>query len=653
MLTTTFGAFTTARLGIYAAQKALEVTGHNISNINTTGYTRQRVDQVSLRVDGVDRYASSFGGASGSGVLITGMSQFRDPYLDIRFRNENSSVGAMDTKLGGLEDLSAILDEVGTGDVGEEGEGILAACFQDLREMLAKLTGDQTTEEEMLSLVRTSANSLVGIMRSYAERIAGVKEDQEDGLTDDVKAVNDILKSIQSLNENIQKSELYGDNSLELRDQRNLLIDELSGYMKIDVTYEPVSVGAGKTVDKLVIKTAKVDGGPQTTLVDGAYIGQLSAGNADSLRANPTYDPDADPSVTDPAIILPYLDADGNPADAASAAELPYAITVSAPEDRNGNVLKEKDGSVVVAHQFGDTELYGSLQARRELLTEAGEFASDNMKAADSAAATKRGIPYYQSALDSLAQKFASVMNAANTGYLQDSNGNIITPGSDPVEKLITKDAGGTYSYYDAATTTTTTGSTLDELVSALSGNADFNTKLDQCKMGGNLFSSSSTSDDASNITAANISISSSWSLSPSFLQNSFEALDGKATVGSSDNQNIIHILAEFDGTQEYRPDEADSTGKPFFRGTFEGMFTNIERTLADDVKSTTTLLNNYAVSATGLETSRDSVSGVDLNDEAMNMMQYQKSYAAACRMMTTLDEVLDKLINGTGVVGR
>ncbi|WP_312938681.1 FlgK family flagellar hook-associated protein [Oscillibacter sp.] len=644
MLSTTFGAFTTARLGIYAAQKALEVTGHNISNINTNGYTRQRVDQVSLRVGGVDRYASAFGGASGSGVLITGMSQFRDPYLDIRFRNENSSVGAMDTKLSGLEELAAILDEVGKGDIGEEGEGILAARFQDLRDMLSKLTGDQTTEEEMLSLARTSADALVGILRSYAERIAGVKEDQADGLTNDVAAVNDILKSIQSLNENIQKSELYGDNSLELRDQRNVLIDKLSGYMKIDVTYEPVSVGAGRTVDKLVIKVA---GDPPTKLVDGTYVGQLSVG--DGLQKNPNYAPNAAPPVLEP-----YLDASGTPVtDPAAAALLPYAITVSELKDRNDVVLKEKNGSVSEAYQFGDTELYGGLQARRELLTEAGEFASADMTAADSDSATKRGIPYYQKALDSLAQKLASVMNAANTGYLQDTNGNIITPGSDPVEKIITKDAGGTYSYYDAATTTTTTRDTLDELVSALSGDATFNTKLDKCKLGGNLFSSSGSSDDASGITAANISISSSWSLSASFLQNSFEALEGKATVGSSDNRNIVHIMAEFDKTQEYKPGGNASPGKPFFRGTFEGMFTNIERTLADDVKSTTTLLNNYTVSATGLETGRDSVSGVDLNDEAMNMMQFQKSYAAACRLMTTLDEVLDKLINGTGVVGR
>ena len=99
---TTFGAFTTARLGIYAAQKGLDVTGHNISNINTTGYTREALDQVSLRTGGRDFYTSSYNASVGSGVLVTGLSQLRDPYLDIRFRTEQSSVGAMDTKLSGL-----------------------------------------------------------------------------------------------------------------------------------------------------------------------------------------------------------------------------------------------------------------------------------------------------------------------------------------------------------------------------------------------------------------------------------------------------------------------------------------------------------------------------------------------------------------------
>lgn len=629
---TTFGAFTTARLGIYASQKALEVTGHNISNINTTGYTRQKVDQVSLRVGATNHYASAYGGATGSGTLITGMSQFRDPYLDIRYRTENANVGAMDTKLNGLQELSSILDEVGTGSAGNEGEGILAAQFQDLRNQLAKLTGDQTTEEEFLTLVRTSADSLVKLLNNFSKRIDEVRDNQIGRLTDDVAEVNDILANIRTLNESILKQEMFGDSALELRDQRNLLIDDLSQYIKIDVSYSPVQIGAGKSVDKLVIKTS---GDPPVTLVDGDYTGKLTMASAKAK--NPDYDPTAAATGTN----LPYLDAAGNPAAEADAAEVPYTFTISELTNRNGQVLNEGKADESQPHEFGDTELYGALQASRELLTEEGEFTSGAMDKLDSSSATKRGIPYYQKALDALAQKIATVFNGANTGYLRDSEGYYVDANGDQIQFTLDAAAGttGPLKYTDTLT-------------------ADQQAELEAggVSAGGVLFSNGSKGDDTAGITAANISISKSWSVDPSVLQNSFETLAGTAKVGSSDNQNIIHILALFDGKQDYYPSEvaADAANGTvrFFRGSFEEMFTNIEETLAQDVKSTETLLNNYDVTATELDVSRESFSGVDLNDEAMNLMQFQKSYSAACRLMTTLDQVLDKLINGTGVVG-
>lgn len=615
---TTFGAFTTARLGIYAAQKALNVTGNNIANINTTGYTRQAVDQVSLRVGATNHYASANGGVTGSGVLVTGMSQFRDPYLDIRYRNENSSVGALDAKLGGLEELSNILDEVGKGSDGNKGEGIMAAQFQDLRDQLAKLTGDQSTEDEFLTLARSSADSLVKLMNNYAKRLGEVEENQANGFQKDVSTVNDILKNIQTLNENIQKSEIYGDSALELRDQRNLQLDELSQYLKIDVTYTPVSVGAGKTVDKLVIKTS---GNPSTTLVDGNYAGQLTIDD-NRLVDNPAYE--SDPSLPK------YLKPDGTATNSvADAQKVGYALTLSNLTNRNGTELTG------TGHLFGDTELFGSLQASRELLTEAGEFSTVAMAEVDPDATTKRGIPYYQNAMDSLARTFASVLNAANTGYMYNSSGNYVDSSGN--ELIVSGSA--------ISNKATLTSDQVTELTSH------------GVSLGGVLFSNSTKDDLTGGITAANISISKSWSTDASVLQNSFQVLDGKSSVGSSDNRNILHILAQFDGKQDYKPGDMVSGAvngtMKFFNGSFEEMFTNIEETLATDTKSTTTLLNNYSVSATALDTSRDSVSGVDLNDEATNMMQYQKSYAAACRLMTTLDEVLDKLINGTGTVGR
>ena len=55
----TFGSYNIARLGIFAAQGGLNVTGNNIANINTDGYTRQRLNQSALRTGGADRYTSS------------------------------------------------------------------------------------------------------------------------------------------------------------------------------------------------------------------------------------------------------------------------------------------------------------------------------------------------------------------------------------------------------------------------------------------------------------------------------------------------------------------------------------------------------------------------------------------------------------------
>ena len=135
----TFGSYTQARLAIYASQAGLSVTGNNIANINTFGYTRQRLEQSSFYAGGADRYYSSFGARTGNGVLCTGVSQLRDPYLDIRYRSQMSNVGAMDAKLGGLEGIQAILDEVSDG---EDGFGIISAQLDKMYDALQQLTAN-------------------------------------------------------------------------------------------------------------------------------------------------------------------------------------------------------------------------------------------------------------------------------------------------------------------------------------------------------------------------------------------------------------------------------------------------------------------------------------------------------------------------------
>ena len=117
-------------------------------------------------------------------------------------------------------------------------------------------------------------------------------------------------------------------------------------------------------------------------------------------------------------------------------------------------------------------------------------------------------------------------------------------------------------------------------------------------------------------------------------------------------DDNIYHIINLINKDFDYLPSEivdnaADGT-KKYFTGSFQERLSDINSILALDGQTTATLYNNTTTQALVLENSRQSVSGVDLNDEATNMMVFQKSYAAACQLMTTLDSMLDKLINDT-----
>ncbi len=275
-----------ARLGIYASQKALDTTGNNIANINTEGYTRQGIRQRSLILGGADRFMSSKDARVGSGAIVTGTAQLRDPYLDIRYRNEMSNVGAMDAKLAGLQDIADVLDEVGGG---LDGEGVLEAQFNDLMEQVQNLVTQGAGRNEYDTLVRASVKSIVSMFHDYSNQLENLRSQKEKKLKQDVKEVNSILESIANLNESIRKSNIYGADALEQKDERNLLIDRLSEYVRISVTYEKEDLGAGLIVDKLVIKLKGNDTSPDpdavkantATLIDGVYSTRL---NLDTIK---------------------------------------------------------------------------------------------------------------------------------------------------------------------------------------------------------------------------------------------------------------------------------------------------------------------------------------------------------------------------------
>ena len=124
----------------------------------------------------------------------------------------------------------------------------------------------------------------------------------------------------------------------------------------------------------------------------------------------------------------------------------------------------------------------------------------------------------------------------------------------------------------------------------------------------------------------------------------------------------MINALSSDEIKFEIQP--TDANGKPakdngidikkqIFKGTFFECYNNIQNTQALERQSTTSLLKNHQTVADQVADSRESVSGVNMDEEVMDLMRFSQSYNAASRLMTTMDELLERLITNTGVVGR
>lgn len=397
MINSTFGGFMTARQGMYAAQHGLNLTGHNLTNSATTGYTRQRLDQVTLTTGGNYRYASQYNVNIGNGVLVTGTSQLRDPFLDLRYRNEMAHVGYENVKNDVLNDLADILDEVKNAAVSEDalsGGGI----FNQLGDILEKLQqlSNEVGNKEFDSMVKTSCQQLTTLLNSYSARIKEVEENLAEDLNDvDVPRVNEILKSISDLNKSIMTSEVHGESALELKDQRNLLIDELSEYMKINVKYTPVPVSDTIVVDRLTISLVSSDPDQSNiNLVDHQQYRQLNCEQDNFKNWNLTLtemqtDPPQDVAV-DPDIAA-TLETAQRAFDKAAAAADPYILAKKFMEAQDGlfreqNSYKQKSTAVTDANTEWENANNTWKTANEALITARKELNELRKNGADEAA---------------------------------------------------------------------------------------------------------------------------------------------------------------------------------------------------------------------------------------------------------------------------
>lgn len=244
----TFYGLDIANKGLFVAQRQIDLTGHNISNANTEGYTRQRFVTTAVDPSGAySQWAPINKGTTGGGVQTLTIDQIRDKFLDKQYRNENTRTNYWETRNDALyyvEDVFRNLDKGGLSDQ-------LSSFFSAIQE-LSKNATDGAVRTEVIERAKAFTETL----HANYEQLKSLMYQQDDMLVAETKRINDIGQQLTELNQNILKFELSGSNANDLRDKRNLLLDELSGLA--DISYQEVDSGKqnvnGLSIGTLVVK---------------------------------------------------------------------------------------------------------------------------------------------------------------------------------------------------------------------------------------------------------------------------------------------------------------------------------------------------------------------------------------------------------------
>lgn len=306
-MSATFHGLEVAKSGLAASQIAVNIANQNIANAHTEGYTRQSAVQNSVSAGlGPFQYARAES-AVGQGVEVTGITQNRDAYLDIRYRNANSACQSFASALSALDSVRGVLDETDT-------DG-LNAVVSDFYTALQNLSGNNKGIE-YASLLRSAAEKVTNVLNEYASQLDQIQGEISYDLSLSVSEANSMLSKIGELNRNISVSMLNGTDCNELLDARNMILDRLSGCMNINVINEPngaVSIKCGSatildaaagTQKTLSVKTVGGsvgiydETGTELTIAEGSFkgltrslngMGSYASAGSDTFAGIPYY----------------------------------------------------------------------------------------------------------------------------------------------------------------------------------------------------------------------------------------------------------------------------------------------------------------------------------------------------------------------------
>ena len=242
-----------AKQALFAQQSALYTTGHNISNANTKGYSRQRVNFESASPFPVgSRNRPEIPGQLGTGVQAGSVERVRDQFLDTQFRGENSKAGYWEAKSAALSRMENLMNETSDNGLAKSMD-LFWNSLQDL--------ATNPTNSGARSVVVQRGIALADTFNYLSTSLDSIRDDLQSELDHTVGVANSLMNQINEINKQVKQIETHGYLANDLYDERDRLIDELSGIVDIKV-----ETSDGQPTIKLVSGTQDI------TLVDGKNL---------------------------------------------------------------------------------------------------------------------------------------------------------------------------------------------------------------------------------------------------------------------------------------------------------------------------------------------------------------------------------------------
>ncbi|MEJ2099978.1 MAG: flagellar hook-associated protein FlgK [Desulfobacterales bacterium] len=252
-----YGVMSLAGQALMTQQQAISVTGHNIANVNTPGYSRQRLKMIT------NTPSDSAVGMMGNGVSGETIERIYDRFLNAQITEENQALGRWDAQKDSVELVEMIFNEV-------EGSGLNDAMskFWDAWQSLANNPAG-TTERQILV---TASQTLTATFNQLNADLFQTQQDLDLAIQGTVADINRLSQQIADLNQKIISSEVGSSSANDYRDQRELVLKELSEL--IDINDFEDATGA--------VSVLAAGGRP---LVSGSQFWQLSTEtNVDGLQ---------------------------------------------------------------------------------------------------------------------------------------------------------------------------------------------------------------------------------------------------------------------------------------------------------------------------------------------------------------------------------